>query len=162
MASTPSGSKDQTAKSGIEQVQQALKKAGGLEQPRPDLTPITKRSDAKGKRAVDYWQEAFPAPTLRVVQPVGRHLIEAPAKPRKAWAANTRATQAEVMGHLRALAQRGCQHAEYWDHSHWLRDWDDRLQWLKASQEAMKQLQGEETHVDETHAGSVLATVYAM
>ncbi len=66
------------------------------------------------------------------------------------------------MGHLRALAQGGRQHAEYRDHSHWLRDWDDKLQQLKASQEAMKWLQEEETHMDETHAGSVLATVYAL
>ena len=66
------------------------------------------------------------------------------------------------MGHLRALAQEGRQHAEYQDHSHWLRDWDDRLQELKASQDAMKRLQGEETHVDETHAGAILATVHTL
>ena len=161
-ASTPSESKDQTAKSGAARVQQALKKAGGLEQPRPDLAPITKRSDARSKKAVDYWQEAFPAPTLRVFQPGGGHLREAPAKPWKAWVANTRATQAEVMGHLRGLALAGRQHAEYRDHSHWLRDWDDRLQQLKASQEALEWLQGEETHVDEAHAGAVLATVHAL
>ncbi len=66
------------------------------------------------------------------------------------------------MVHLRALAQGGRQHAEYRDHSHWLRDWDDRLQQLKASQEAMKRLQDEETHVKETHAGIVLATIYVL
>ncbi len=66
------------------------------------------------------------------------------------------------MVHLRALAQGGRQHAEYRDHSHWLRDWDDRLQQLKASQEAMKRLQKENTHVDEIHAGAVLATIYAL
>ncbi len=64
--------------------------------------------------------------------------------------------------HLLALVQGGRQHAEYRDHSHWLRDWDDQLQQLKASQEAMKRLQEEETHVDETHAGTVLATIYAL
>ncbi len=66
------------------------------------------------------------------------------------------------MGHLRVLAQGGRQHAEYQDHSHWLRDWDDRLQQLKASQDAMKRLQEEETHVDETHVGAVLATIHAL
>ena len=161
-APTPTGSKSQVAKSGMDKVQQALKKAGGLEQPRPDLGPITKRPDDKGKRAIDYRQEAFPAPTLRVVQPGGRHLKEAPVKPQKVWVANTKATQAEVMVHLRALAQGGRQHAEYRDHSHWLRDWDDKLQQLKSSQEAMKRLQEEETLVDETHAGTVLATIYAL
>ncbi len=161
MAPTPSGPKSQTAKSDPEKVQQALKKAGCLDPPRPDLAPITKRSDAKSKEAVDYQQEAFP-PTLRVVQPGGGHLREAPAKPRKAWVANTKATQAEVMGHLRGLA-RGChRHAEYRDHSHWLRDWDDTLQQPRASQEALKRLQEEETHVDETHAGTILATIYAL
>ncbi len=111
---------------------------------------------------MDYRQEAFPAPALRVVQPGSGHLKEAPPKPKKVWAANTRATQAEVMGHLRALAQGGRHHAKYRDHSHWLRDWDDTLQQLKASQEAMKRLQEEETHVDETHAGAVLASIYAL
>ena len=143
-------------------MQQALKRADGLEQPRLDLGPITKRPDAKGKRAVDYQQEAFPAPTLCVVQPGGRHLKEAPIKPRKVWVANTKASQAEVMVHLRALAQGGRQYVEYRDHSHWLRDWDDKLQQLKASQEAMKSLQEEETHVDETHAGAIVATIYAL
>ncbi len=143
-------------------MQQALKQAGGLKTPRAGLGPITKRADTTGKKAVDYWQEAFPAPTLRVVQPGGGHLKETPAKPRKGWVANTRATQAEVMGHLRALAQGGRQHAEYQDHSHWLRDWDDKLQQLKASKEALKRLQEEETHMDETHAGTVLATIYAL
>ncbi len=66
------------------------------------------------------------------------------------------------MVHLQALAQGGRQHAEYRDHSHWLRDWDDKLQQLKASQEAMKWLQEEETHVDETHADTVLTTIYAL
>ncbi len=137
-ASTSQGSKSQPAKSGTTQVQQALKKAAGLENPWPGLGPITKRADAMGKKAVDYRQEAFPAPTLGIVQQVGGHLREAPVKPRKGWVANMKATQAEVMVHLRALAQGGRQHAEYRDHSHWLRDWDDRLQQLKASQEAMK------------------------
>ncbi len=81
-------------------MQQALKKAGGLEQPQPDLGPITKCPDATGKRAVDYRQEAFPAPTLRVVQPGGGHLKAAPIKPQKGWVANMKATQAEVMVHL--------------------------------------------------------------
>ncbi len=94
-------------------MQQALKKAGGLENPRPCLGPITKRADAMGKKAVDYCQEAFPAPTLRVVQPGGGHLRKAPIKPRKGWVANMKATQAEIMVHLRALAQGGKQLAEY-------------------------------------------------
>ncbi len=118
----PSGSKGPTAKSGTEKVQQALKKAGGLEPPRSDLAPISRRSDAKGKKAVDYRQEAFPAPTLRVVQPGGGHLKEAPAKPRKAWVTNVKASQAEVMGHIRGIARGGRRHAKYRDHSHWLRD----------------------------------------
>ncbi len=80
MASTSSGAKDRTAKSSTDKVQQALKKAGGLEPPRSDLAPITKRSDAKGKKAVDYRQEAFPAPTLRVVQPGGGHLADSPGR----------------------------------------------------------------------------------
>ena len=161
-ASTSSGVKDQTAKSGTDKVQQALKKAGGLDPPRPDLALIAKRFDAKGKKAVDYRQEAFPAPTLRVVQPGGGHLGEAPTKPRKAWVANVKATQAEVMGHIRGIARGGRQHAEYRDHSHWLRDWDDTLQQLRASQEALQRLQEEETHVDEAHAGALLATIYAL
>ncbi len=53
-ASTPLGTKGQTAKSSTDKVQQGLKKAGGLEPPWSDLAPITKRSDAKGKKAVDY------------------------------------------------------------------------------------------------------------
>ena len=168
---TPSGSKGPTAKSGPEKVQQALKKAGGLEPPWSDLAPITKRPDARSKRAVDYRQEAFPAPTIRIVQPGGGHLKEAPAKPRKVWVANTKASQAEVMGHLRGLPRGGRRHAEYrdhshwlrdWDDTHWLRDWDDTLQQLRASQEALKRLQEEETHVDETHAGAILATIYAL
>ncbi len=160
-APMPTVSKSQLAKSGTDKVQQALKKAGSLELPRPSIGPITKHADAKGKKAIDYRQEAFPAPTLRVVQPGGGHLREAPPKPRKAWAAKTDATQVQVMVHLRALAQGGRRHAENRDHSHWLRDWDDRLQQLMASQEAMKRLQ-EETHVEETHAGTVLATIYAL
>ncbi len=151
-ASTSQGLKSQLAKSGPTQVQQALKQAGGLETPRAGLGPITKHADATGKKAVDYRQEAFFSPTLRIVQPGGGHLKEAPVKPRKGWVANTRATQAEVMVHLRALAQGGRQHAEYRDHGHWLR----------ASQEAMKRLQEEETHVEETHAGTVLATIYTL
>ncbi len=161
-ASTSLGSKDQTAKSGTDKVQQALKKAGGLDPLRPDLAPIAKRSDAKSKKAVDYRQEAFPALTLRVFQPGGEHLREAPAKPHKAWVANTKATQAEVMGHLRGLAQGGRRHAKYRDHSHWPRDWDDTLQQLRASQEALQWLQEEETHVDEAHTGAILATIYAL
>ncbi len=161
-ASTPSGANDQTAKSSADKVQQALKKAGGLEPPRSDLAPIAKRSDARSKRAVDYRQEAFPAPTLRVVQPGGGHLKEAPAKPRKAWVANVKASQSEVMGHIRGIARGGRHHAEYRDHSHWLRDWDDTLQQLRASQEALQRLQEEETHVDEAHAGALLATIYAL
>ncbi len=161
-SSTPAGSKGSTAKSGTEKVQQALKKAGGLDPPRPDLAPIAKRPDAKSKKAIDYQQEAFPAPTLRIVQPGGGHLREAPAKPRKAWVANTKASQAEMMGHLRGLARGGRRHAEYRDHSHWLRDWDDTLQQLRASQEALQRLQEEETHVDETHAGTILATIYVL
>ncbi len=82
---------------------------------------------------MDYRQEAFPAPTLRVAQPGGGHLREAPIEPHEEWVADTSATQAEVMVHLRALAQGGREHAEYRDHSHWLRYWDDRLQQLKAS-----------------------------
>ncbi len=162
MASASQGSKSQPTKSGTAQMQQALKKAGSLENPRLGLGPITKHPDTMGKRAIDYRQEAFPAPTLRVVQPGGRDLKEAPLTPRERWVANTRATQAEVMIHLRALAQGGRQHAEYRDHSHWLWDWDDHLQQLKASQEALKRLQEEETHVDETHAGTILATIYAL
>ncbi len=161
-ASTPSGAKDQTAKSSTDKVQQALKKAGGLEPPRSDLAPIAKHSDARSKKAVDYRQEAFPAPTLRVVQPGGGHLKEAPAKPRKAWVANVKASQAEVMGHIRGIARGGRRHAEYRDHSHWLRDWDDTLQQLRASQEALQRLQEEETHVDEAHAGALLATIYTL
>ena len=161
-ASTPSGTKGQTAKSSTDKVQQALKKAGGLEPPWSDLAPIAKRSNAKGKKAVDYRQEAFPAPSLRVVQPGGGHLKEAPAKPRKAWVANVRASQAEVMGHIRGIARGGRRHAEYRDHSHWLRDWDDTLQQLRALQEALKRLQEEETHVDKTHAGALLVTIYAL
>ncbi len=156
--STRSGSKGPTAKSGPEKVQQAVKKAGGLEPPWSDLVPITKRLDAKGKKAVDYRQEAFPAPTLHVIQPSGGHLREAPAKPRKAWVANVKATQAEVMGHLRGLPRGGRRHAKYRDHSHWLRDWDDTLQQLRASQEALQRLKEEETHVDEGHVGAILAT----
>ncbi len=155
-------SKSQLAKSGTDKVQQDLKKAGSLELPRQGIGPITKHADAKDRKAIDYRQEAFPAPTRRVVQPGGGHLREAHPKPRKAWAAETNATQAQVMVHLRALAQGGRQHAEYRDHSHWLRDWDDRLQQLKASQEAMKRLQEEETHVEETHVGTILATIYAL
>ena len=52
-ASTSSGARDQTAKSGTDKVQQALTKAGGLDPPRPDLAPIGKRCDAKGKKAVE-------------------------------------------------------------------------------------------------------------
>ena len=66
------------------------------------------------------------------------------------------------MGHLRGLARGGRRHAEYRDPSHWLRDWDDTLQQLRASQEALKRLQEEETHVDETHVGTILATIYAL
>ena len=143
--STSSGAKDRTANSGKDKVQQALKKAGSLEPPRPDLAPIGRRSDAKGKKAVDYRQKAFPAPTLRVVQPGGEHLKEAPAKPRIAWVANVKASQAEVMGHIRGIARGGRCHAEYRDHSHWLRDWDDTLQQLRASQETLQRLQEEET-----------------
>ena len=66
------------------------------------------------------------------------------------------------MVHIRAFAQGGRQHAEYRDHSHWLRDWDDRLQQLRSSQEALKCLQQEETHVDEVHAGAILATIHAL
>ena len=136
MASTSQGSKSQPSKSGPAQVQQALKQAGGLEAPRAGLGPITKRVDATGKKAVDYCPEAFPAPTFRIVQPGGGHLKAVPIKPRvKGWVANTRATQAEAMVHLRALAQGGRQQAEYRDHSHWLQDWDNRLQQLKGSQE---------------------------
>ncbi len=127
-ASTPSGAKSQTAKSRTDKVQQVLKKAGGLEPPRSDLAPIAKHSDARGKKAVDYWQEAFPAPTLRVVQPGGGNMKAAPTKPKKAWVANVKASQAEVMGHIRGIARGGRRHAEYRDHSHWLRDWDDTLQ----------------------------------
>ena len=43
-----------------------------------------------------------------------------------------------------------------------LRDWDDHLEQLKASQGALKHLQEEETHADETHGGAVLATIYAL
>ncbi len=161
-ASTSSGAKSQTAKSSTDKVQQALKKAGGLEPPRSDLAPIAKRSDARGKKAVDYRQEDFPAPTLRVVQPGGGHLKAAPAKPKKAWVANVKASQAEVMGHIRGIARGGRRHAEYRDHSHWLRDWDDTLQQLRASQEALLRLQEEETHVDEGHVGALLATIYAL
>ncbi len=161
-ASTSSGVKDRSAKSGTDKVQQALKKAGGLDPPRPGLAPISKHFDAKGKKAVDYQQEAFPAPTLRVVQPGGGHLKEAPTKPRKAWVANVKASQAEVMDHIRGIAQGGRRHAEYRDHSDWLRDWDDTLQQLRASQEALQWLQEEETHVDEAHAGALLATIYAL
>ena len=157
--STPSGPKGPTAKSGTERVQQ---KAGGLAPPQPGLAPIAKRSDARSKRAVDYRQKAFPAPTLRVVQPSGGHLKAAPDKPRKAWVANVKASQAEVMGHIRGIARGGRRHAEYRDHSHWLRDWDDTLQQLRASQEALQRLQEEETHVDEAHAGALLATIYAL
>ncbi len=159
---TTPGSKGPTAKSGPEKVQQALKKAGGLEPPRANLAPVTKHPDTRSKKAMDYRQEAFPAPTLRVVQPGGGHLKEAPAKPRKAWVANTKANQAEVMGHLRDLARGGRRHVEYRDHSHWLQDWDDTLQQLRASQEALQRLQEEETHMDETHAGTILATIYAL
>ncbi len=60
MGPTPSGSKGPTAKSGPEKVQQALKKAGGLEPPQPDLAPITKRPDTRSKRAVDYRQPFLP------------------------------------------------------------------------------------------------------
>ncbi len=161
-ASTSSGGKSQTAKSGTDKVQQALKRAGGLEPSRSDLAPIAKRPDARSKKAVDYRQEAFPAPTLRVVQPGGGHLKAAPAKPKKAWVANVRASQAEVMTHIRGIARGGRRHAEYRDHSHWLRDWDDTLQQLRASQEALLRLQEEETHVDEAHAGALLATIYAL
>ncbi len=80
-ASTPPESKSQAAKSSTDKVQQALKKAGGLEPPRPDLGAITKHTNAKDKRAVGYRQEAFPAPTLHVVQPGGGHLREAPPSP---------------------------------------------------------------------------------
>ena len=160
--STPSGSKGPTAKSGTDKVQQALKRAGGLAPPQPDLAPIAKSSDARSKRAVDYRQEAFPAPTLHVVQPGGGHLKQAPAKPRKAWIANVKASQAEVMGHIRGIAWGGRRHAEYRDHSRWLRDWDDTLQQLRASQEALQRLQEEETHVDEAHAGALLATIYTL
>ncbi len=160
--STPSGTKDQPAKSSADKVQQALKKAGGLEPPRSDIAPIAKRSDARSKRAMDYRQEAFAAPTLRVVQPGGGHLKEAPAKPRKAWVANVKASQSDVMGHIRGIARGGRRHAEYRDHSHWLWDWDDTLQQLRASQEALQRLQEEETHVDEAHAGALLATIYAL
>ncbi len=141
MASTSQGSKSQPAKSGTARVQQALKKAGGLENPRPGLGPITKRADATGKKAVDYQQEAFPALTFCAVQPGSEHLKESPLRPREGWVAETRATQADVMVHLRALAQSGRQHVEYRDHSHWLQDWDDHLQQLKASQDASKCLQ---------------------
>ncbi len=161
-ASAPLETKGQTAKSSTDKVQQALKKAGGLEPPWAYLAPIAKRSDARGKKAVDYRQEPFPAPTLRVVQPGGGHLKAAPAKPKKAWVANVKASQAEVMGHIRSIAQGGRRHAEYRDHRHWLRDWDDTLQQLRASQEALQRLQEEETHVDEAHAGALLATIYAL
>ncbi len=159
---SPSGPKGPTAKSGPEKVQQALKQAGGLAPPRLDLAPITKHFDARSKKAVDYRQEAFPAPTLRVVQPGGGHLKAAPAKPKKAWVANIKASQAEVMGHIRGIARGGRRHAEYRDHSHWLRDWDDTLQQLRASQEALQWLQEEVTHVDEAHAGALLATIHAL
>ncbi len=66
------------------------------------------------------------------------------------------------MVHILALAQGGRQHAEYRDHSHWLWDWDDRLQQLCSSQEALKRLQQEETHVDEVHASAILATIHAL
>ncbi len=49
---------------------------------------------------MDYRQQAFPAPTLRVVQLGGGHLREAPAKPKKVWVANTKATPAEVISHI--------------------------------------------------------------
>ncbi len=104
--STPPGSKSKVAKSDADKAQQALKKAGSLETPRPGLGPITKRTDAKGKKVVDYRQEAFPAPALRIVQPGGGHLREAPTKPKKAWVANTKATQAEMMEHLQAKPRR--------------------------------------------------------
>ncbi len=140
-ASTSQRSKSQSAKSGTAQVQHALKKAGGLEAPQSDLGPFPKRTDAAGKRAVDNRQETFPATTLCVVQLGGGHLKESPLQPHEECAFETNATQAEVMVHLQALPQGGRQHAEYRDQSHWLRDWDDHLQQLQASQEALRHLQ---------------------
>ncbi len=48
------------------------------------------------------------------------------------------------------------------DHDHWLRDWDDFLHQLRSSQEALLRLHQEETNVEETHAGTLLATVHAL
>ncbi len=73
--STSQGSKSQPAKSGTAQVQHALKQAGGLHPPRAGLGPIDKLTSDAGKKAVDYRQEAFPAPTYCVTQP-GRQTPE--------------------------------------------------------------------------------------
>ncbi len=143
-------------------MEQALKKAGAAQPPGPGLGPFPKCTDAKEKRAVDYGQEAFPPPTLCVVQPGGGHLKAAPPQHRPERAAEMHATRGEVIVHIQALAQGGRQHAEYRDHSHWLRDWDDCLQQLCSSQEALKHLQEEETHMDEVHAGAILATIHAL
>ncbi len=51
-------------------MEQVLKKAGGAQPSGPGLDPFPKHTDAKEKKAVDYRQEAFPPPTLRIVQPV--------------------------------------------------------------------------------------------
>ena len=70
MASTSQGSKCQSTKSGTARMEQVLKKAGGAQPSGPGLDPFPKHTDAKEKKAVDYRQEAFPPPTLRIVQPV--------------------------------------------------------------------------------------------
>ncbi len=85
-ASTLLESKSQ---SGTAQMKQALKKAGRFQPPGLDLGLFPKRTDARDKKAIDYRQEAFPPPTLRIVQPGGRQLKEAPLKPREGWVAET-------------------------------------------------------------------------
>ncbi len=120
--STPQESKSQLAKSGSARVEQTLKKAGAAQPSGSELGSILMHADAKGKKTVDYRYKAFPPPTLCIVQPGSGYLGAAPLQPRAEWTAETHATQADVMVHIKALHQGGSQHSKYRDHDHWLRD----------------------------------------
>ena len=123
--SAPQGTRHQLAKSSSANVERTLKQAGAAQPPALSVGPILKHLDVKERKAVDYWQETFLPLTLRVIQPRSCHLHEALAWPKAGCIVEPHTTPANLMVHIRGLAQGGRQHCKYRNHHHWLRDWDD-------------------------------------